>query len=137
MIRDNIKRSDLENALNIPMYICVLAAPVRRGSHSIGTVSLGSFRAPREARLDRPEARDLLMTIADAVSELWESLDDRLLHSRMAEQLPTVSFSPAADSAEHRPAGPAEVQLSPDPPIRGERVGVQVRQIVGRRRAPE
>src|SRR5438105_3158436 len=27
--------------------------------------------------------------------------------------------------------------LSPDPPVRGERVGVQVRQIVGRRRAPD
>jgi hypothetical protein len=27
--------------------------------------------------------------------------------------------------------------VSPDPPIRGERVGVQVRQIMGRRRAPE
>jgi hypothetical protein len=29
------------------------------------------------------------------------------------------------------------VLLSPDPPICGERIGVQVRQIVGRRRAPE
>ena len=28
-------------------------------------------------------------------------------------------------------------RVSPDPPVRGERVGVQVRQIVGRRRAPE
>jgi hypothetical protein len=28
-------------------------------------------------------------------------------------------------------------KLNPDPPVRGERVGVQVRQIVGRRRAPE
>src|SRR5262249_60282564 len=29
------------------------------------------------------------------------------------------------------------LRLSLDPPIRGERIGVQVRQIVGRRRGPE
>ena len=35
------------------------------------------------------------------------------------------------------PVGLSAAHLSPDPPIRGERIGVQVRQIVGLRRAPE
>jgi hypothetical protein len=96
VVRDNIERSELENSLNIPLYVCVLAAPIRQRSRSVGTISLGSFRPSREARLDRPEGRDLLMTFADGVSELWEGLDEAF-DAYVAERSATALFTAGAD----------------------------------------
>ncbi len=76
VIRDRIVRSELEESMKIPPYACVIAAPIRMGKRTLGTLSLGSFRTARAVRLDRVEAKDALMTMADAIYDLWRGLDD-------------------------------------------------------------
>jgi len=76
VVKDRIARSALQEAMKIPPYACVVAAPIRMGRRTLGTLSLGSFRTARAARLDRVEVKDALMTMADAIYDLWRGLDE-------------------------------------------------------------
>jgi hypothetical protein len=75
VMRDVVRRSELEDAMGIAPYRAVIATPVRRGGTVLGTLSVGSFRSLSDSHLDRREAKDLLMAMADAVFDLWRDLD--------------------------------------------------------------
>jgi hypothetical protein len=92
VVRDMIVRSHLEDAMGIPLYRCVIAAPIRRGRRTLGTISVGTARSAHQAHLDGVEARDMIVTLANAVRDLWSGLDNAL-EGRFAREEPPSARS--------------------------------------------